>query len=68
MKSYLKELNKITKSEMLAVSTVFIGLIGLIVVFSGLKIVGNVVIWFACAALFVVCYVDIVKKSKEKKS
>ena len=35
--------------------------------FKKLKIVGNVVIWFACAMLFVVCYVDAAKKSKEKR-
>ncbi|MCK4526227.1 hypothetical protein KAW18_02550 [candidate division WOR-3 bacterium] len=66
MNNYLNELNKITKSDMIAVLTVFIGLIGLIVVFSGLKIVGNIVIWFACAVLFVVCYMDKTKKNNEK--
>ena len=59
-------MNKLNRSDMLAVSTVFIGLIGLIIVFSGLRIVGNVVIWFACAVFFVVCYIDIIQKSKEK--
>ena len=59
-------MNKLNRSDMLAISTVFIGLIGFIIVFSGLRIVGNVVIWFACAMLFVVCYVDASKKSKEK--
>ena len=61
-------MNKLNRSETLAISTVFIGLIGLIVVFSGLKIVGNVVIWFACVMLFVVCYVDASRKSKERKT
>ena len=59
-------MNKITKSDMLTVSTVFIGLIGLIVVFSGFKIVGNVVIWFACGMLFVVCYTDKIQKTKKE--
>ena len=57
---------KISKSDMMAISTVFIGLIGLIIVFNGSKIIGNMVIWFACAVLFVVCYMDKTKKNNEK--
>ena len=68
MNNYLNELNKITKSDMIAVLTVFIGLIGLIIVFNGSKIIGNIVICFACAVLFVVCYMDKKQNSKEKRS
>ena len=63
---YLEKLNEITKSEMLAISTVFIGLIGLIIVLNDYKIFGNMVIWFACGMLFTVYYIDKIQKSKEK--